>query len=182
VLRAIEQALEHRVPQIEQRQIANLPAIIGSIGAGMFGGSGPESLALAAAGGMAAHAITDPRYIAQAALTMKQAGDRMQGLAKTSKALAPYATMATFARTVNSETPTADEARKRGQIATTAVTEVTEQPGFEGLTLDQQMQAIDRAVTDVALLTGGVATVTKQKDRASRIIRGLKAAQTTERP
>lgn len=173
---ALQDALEHRVPVAARQNVLPMRAMIGSTLAGGLGL--PRKLA----GALIGAAVDNPAILSQVAFGMDASAKRLAGLAQTTKALAPYATVNTFAQNVAGVKPTGNDARKVGQIATQGVQELQDQPGFAQLPIEQQMRAIDQVVSDVGVLTGGVAEVTRTKPRATTILKGLKAAQTTERP
>lgn len=172
---ALQDAITHRVPVAERRDVVPMA---GAVGAQAVGGGWGKRVVAA----MVNAAITQPAVLSRAAITMDAAGKRVAALGKTARKLAPFATMDTFARVLQGDTPTGDEARTRGQIVTGAVSELMDQPDFARLPLDQQDQAIQQLVEDVSLLVGGTADVTQTKARSTKVLKSLMASHATERP
>jgi hypothetical protein len=174
---AVQDALEHRVPMFERQNQLSMRA---GLGAGVLGGFG--ALPGRLAGALIGAAVDNPEVLSRAAIAMNQSAQRIQRLTKTAEKLAPFATGATFAKNIAQMAPSHGAARERGQITTSAVDELTQTNAFRRLPVEQQDQEIQQLVSDVALLTGGVADITKLKARSPSIIKGLMATRTTERP
>jgi hypothetical protein len=172
---AVQDALEHRVPVAERHNVIPLRA---GIGAMLSGGVGAAKALTGAVLGMA---VDNPALLSQAAIRIDQAAKRLAPLAKTVNSLTPYANMATFGRLVASHEPAADEARTRGQLVTDAVKEYL--ASAEATQSPQALTAgVRQVVDDVSLLAGGVAAVTRTKDRAADHVRELWRSHTTEVP
>ncbi len=170
----LRDALTHRVPVAARRDVVPMA---GAVGAQVVGGGGRRLIAA-----VVNATITNPAVLSQAAITMDGASQRIARLGKTAEKLAPFVVPQTLLRNVAQQKPAAADARERGQITTGAVDELTRSSEFQRLPVEQQDQQIQQLVSDVALLTGGVADVTKLKARSPRIIKGLMASHSTEKP